>query len=435
MNMLNKPFDAISKEQFIRRFYEFVDPLDGYTERWGTNHNLTEFYVDTVDPAVIKVDWTVDGETVVNAGETFRIAKDHYGFGTHTVTARAYDPTDWVRGDRTALEQTVTWTVVNDRLLTGGGSSDRLTGNEKPNEIQGRAGGDTLEGGAGADSLIGGAGNDTYYADSLDTVVEASGGGIDIVYTGINVIDLAAFANIEHVISTAAGSLTVTGDAGGNALTGGGAADMLNGGGGADTMEGGGGDDVYYIDHAGDIVVEGAGQGRDTVFTSISYALGGGEVEALAALGSGAIDLTGTGSADRLYGNAGKNTLKGGAGHDTIHGGSGNDILWGQAGRDVFVLDGKLGSPSSDRRVNFDLLKDFRVKDDTIWLDDAVFRKLGKGTEARPSKLGNSLSLSVTRRRIGTTGSSTTRRPASCPTMPMARARGRRWSSPCSPRT
>jgi hypothetical protein len=32
--------------------------------------------------------------------------------GSHSVTARAYDDTDWVRTSRTALEQTVSWTVA-----------------------------------------------------------------------------------------------------------------------------------------------------------------------------------------------------------------------------------------------------------------------------------------------------------------------------------
>nr|WP_281432965.1 M64 family metallopeptidase [Microvirga terrestris] len=310
MKNLGQPFDAVSREQFIRKFYEFVDPLDGYMDPWSTKHNLTDFYVDTIDPAVIKVDWTVDGKTVVNAGETFRVDQDYYGFGTHTVTARAYDPTDWVRGDRSALEQSVSWTVVNDHLLTGGSAADRLVGNGLPNELQGRAGSDTLDGGAGADVLIGGSGNDTYYIDELDTLVEAAGGG------------------------------------------------------------------------------------SDTAYASVSYALGDSEVETLVALGSTAISLTGTQSANRLHGNSGKNTLKGQAGHDTIHGGGGNDTLWGEHGRDVFVFNSKLGTHTSDRKVNFDRLTDFKVDDDTIWLDNAVFRKLGKGSEAKPVKLSHEL-LSV----------------------------------------
>lgn len=41
-----------------------------------------------------------------------------------------------------------------------------------------------------------------------------------------------------------------------------------------------------------------------------------------------------------------------------------------------------------NKATNLDKLADFNVKDDTIWLDNAVFRKLGKkGTELKPARL------------------------------------------------
>ena len=39
-------------------------------------------------------------------------------------------------------------------------------------------------------------------------------------------------------------------------------------------MIGGLGDDTYYVDNAGDIVTEVAGEGTDSVLSSISYTLG-----------------------------------------------------------------------------------------------------------------------------------------------------------------
>jgi len=73
------------------------------------------WYGKVIDPAVIDVDWTVNGQLYVNAGEVFSFADHGFGNGSYKVTARAYDPTDWVRGDRSDLEESVTWTVlVND---------------------------------------------------------------------------------------------------------------------------------------------------------------------------------------------------------------------------------------------------------------------------------------------------------------------------------
>ena len=45
------------------------------------------------------------------------------------------------------------------------------------------------------------------------------------------------------------------------------------------------------------------------------------------------------------------------------------------------MFDAKLG------RTNVDVVRDFMAKDDTFWLDNAVMKKLGKGTPAKPVKL------------------------------------------------
>jgi VCBS repeat-containing protein len=88
-------------------------------------------------------------------------------------------------------------------------------------------------------------------------------------------------------------------------------------------------------------------------------------------------NVTGTATADVLKGGSGKDTFKGSGGDDLLYGGSGNDTLWGNAGKDVFVFDTTLGTSSTDRRVNFDTIKDFSVKDDSVQLDNVIFRKLG----------------------------------------------------------
>ena len=176
-------------------------------------------------------------------------------------------------------------------------------------------------------------------------------------------------------------------------------ADIIKGTAGADVMVGLGGDDIYYVDHGGDVVVEQAGGGRDTVYVSANYTvaqhieevhvsaagltvtgssneqrfhvdvsgnnllLGAGldNVATYAGARTGAVatlySINGTptavpgsdvlvnfssveGSAydDVLSGNERANTLSGGLGNDTLQGGKGDDVLTGGLGDDIYVF-------------------------------------------------------------------------------------------------
>ncbi|WP_157961489.1 calcium-binding protein [Microvirga flavescens] len=96
--------------------------------------------------------------------------------------------------------------------------------------------------------------------------------------------------------------------------------------------------------------------------------------------------LKGTSRSEKLYGYSGKDTLSGNGGNDKLFGGSGNDTLSGGSGKDVFVFD-----TTPNKSTNKDKIVDFNVRDDSIWLDNAIFTKLGKsGTEAKPAQLKSS---------------------------------------------
>ena len=238
---------------------------------------------------------------------------------------------------------------------------------------------DTLEGTAGADVLVGLEGDDTYRIDnSGDRAVEGAGGGSDTVLTTIN---YALEAELEHLTATGTAAIALTGNALSNRLTGNGAANTLDGGSGADTLNGGAGDDTYLVNAPGALIGELAGAGTDTVLAGVSHTLAA-NVEYLIGRGSAAIALTGNVLDNKLAGNAAKNKLDGGAGNDTLSGGAGSDVLTGGTGKDFFVFDTK-----PNPKTNLDKIADFSVKDDTIFLDNAVFKKLGKGSPTKPLKL------------------------------------------------
>jgi Ca2+-binding RTX toxin-like protein len=193
-------------------------------------------------------------------------------------------------------------------------------------------------------------------------------------------------------------------------------------------MVGGNGSDIYYVDHAGDVVIEtnatASTGGTDSVYSSLgSYTLGA-NVENGRIMATGAANLIGNGLNNVLYAGAGNNVLHGGAGSDTvdysyatsavkvnlgvtiaqatagsgsdrliaierltgskyndilsgstgnnkINGGAGNDILSGAAGLDIFRFSNALSATA-----NVDTIKDFASVYDSIELENAVFTKL-----------------------------------------------------------
>ncbi len=115
--------------------------------------------------------------------------------------------------------------------------------------------------------------------------------------------------------------------------------DTLDGRGGKDLMDGGAGDDFYFVDEAGDRVIEAAGGGADFVYTSVSHALADNveRASAISIAATSAIDLTGNSLANELIGNEGSNVLNGGAGADIMTGHGGNDYYFIDNASDVIV--------------------------------------------------------------------------------------------------
>ena len=87
---------------------------------------------------------------------------------------------------------------------------------------------------------------------------------------------------------------------------------------------------------------------------------------------------------DRLSGGNGQDRLTGGGGSDWLSGGAGSDLLTGGFEGDIFAFDAR------PLRTNRDRIVDFNVRDDTIWLDDAVFKTVSKAHDTAPGRLRKS---------------------------------------------
>ncbi|MBW8077854.1 MAG: hypothetical protein GJU76_07230, partial [Gallionella sp.] len=304
-----------------------------------------------------------------------------YG-GDNTQQTDYYDPA------------TDTWMLMsNNDTLDGGDGNDLLYGEQGDDVLLGGAdndmvdggdGNDLLDGGAGLDTLIGGTGDDIYVVDgtytkvaattlnecgdvvpverlawTTDNVTEFGGdpstgsgqvGGYDVVVSSAssaltaNVEELqlvfdpnTATINPQYYADLMAYGQDGTGNELDNLIIGNDLNNRIDGGLGADTMNGGSGNDTYVVDNIGDVIIEQAGGGIDTVASSISYLLAGTNLENLTLL-DGALDGQGNAADNILTGNAADNFLQGMNGNDTLIGGLGNDTLLGGAGNDRYVF-------------------------------------------------------------------------------------------------
>lgn len=228
---------------------------------------------------------------------------------TEGVTLEGTEESDFLYGN-----------VTNDSLsglggddsLNGGAGHDTLLGGAGVDELDGSLGNDLLDGGADADTMVGGSGNDIYVVDNVgDGVTEQPGQGTDTVQSSI---EYSLGANLENLTLIGSGSINGTGNSLSNTLTGNSATNVLTGGTGNDT----------YVVGIGDVVVEQAGSGTDTIQSSVSWTLGT-NVENLTLTGGQAIDGTGNTLSNLMLGNNVANLLNGMQGADRLIGGQGDD--------------------------------------------------------------------------------------------------------------
>ena len=313
------------------------------------------------------------------ADVNYRIDKFNFSNGiTWTLSQLASKNNGTVNGDTlygfNGIANTINGLGGND-VIYGGDLNDLLNGDDGNDSIIAGTGNDTLMGGQGNDTLEGDGGADTYSISSLD--------GQDVInnYDTDNSLDVVQLSNVSLLglngISFAPGNsyslvvsygivgsqFTVTnhfynaaylinelqladgnklknfvvGTTANDNLSGTAGNDAISGLAGDDNLAGGAGNDLYFIDNTGDKVVEGVGNGTDTVLASVNYTLAN-NVENLA-LKTGATIGTGNGLGNEITGSAAIDTLFGLAGNDLLDGGLKGDTLNGGDGNDTFIVD------------------------------------------------------------------------------------------------
>ena len=283
-----------------------------YTEEFGTlaaadpsrRHLVDTGGLDTLNAAAISSDTLLDlrpGQVSSIDGQPVTIA-----VGTLIENADSGDGND---------------------VLIGNDAANSLRGWRGNDSLAGGAGNDTVDGGAGADTLEGGVGDDTYVIDSAgDLIMEAAAAGTDTVRTTLASYLLGA--HVESLVYLGTANFAGTGGAAVNSITAGSGNDTIDGGAGADTLDGGAGDDTYVVDSSGDLILEAAGAGTDSVRTTLASYLLGAQLEHLVYPGTANFRGTGNGTTNSITGGAGRDTLDGGLGADTLIGGVNNDTYY-----------------------------------------------------------------------------------------------------------
>ncbi|MEM0908803.1 MAG: calcium-binding protein, partial [Pseudomonadota bacterium] len=309
--------------------------LDGNTIDGAGGHDTLQggFGTDTV------LGGTGDDIIQVLDGEFFDAVDGGAGNDTldHSDVTRSGDIFDFEAGIITSPFDVGTPTLSGIETYWDGSGGNTIISSGAGSYF-GNAGDDLMVANIGAlERLDGGEGNDT-----VDVTRSTAGQRLNLS-TGVTGNPGEAFTNFENARS-GVGDDTLTGrnganrleaGAGDDELVGGAGHDTLDGGDGRDTMEGGVGNDQYYVSERREQVVEGNGEGYDTVIAAIKYRLGD-HLESLILNGAPADDLAGTGNslANDIVGDAGDNLLRGKGGDDRIYGVNGDDRITGGSGAD-----------------------------------------------------------------------------------------------------
>lgn len=216
--------------------------------------------------------------------------------------------------------------IENCRIMTAGGNS-KIIGNNLDNTIYVKNQGDEVDGGAGLDTI------DYSYATYAKFI------NLDYKTAPYS---YSLYTSIERYIGSNY-SDTLIGDSASNIFEGGRGNDTLNGMTGADKMTGGDGSDLYYVDNAGDKVIElnstSITGGIDTVYSTLAAYTLTSNVENGHIRAAGIANISGNSLDNTLKGNSTRNTLIGGLGSDILDGGADADTLIGGEGSDIYYID------------------------------------------------------------------------------------------------
>ena len=320
---------------------------------------------------------------------------------------------DWTTSETGTVisgADTLTWSGVEQVILTNNADSLDASAETVGINVDGADGNDTLRGGTGGDTLIGGARNDDLWGGAGDDSLEGGAGFDEYLFAdnwGNDTVTDATASSLDFGDVTTGITLTATG------------ADAFSATDGANTVSGTTGtfSNIYlsqsndYVDLSGMTAnsiqyiygdYSGAADSDTIIGSDLNdqvYVLGDNGTY-LAQLGGGNDYIEATDQNDTLYGEDGNDTLRafggndyldGGDGDDQFYNSEGNNTLIGGAGNDWFFADD--GSNQIWGGTGDDTI-DAEDGDDTIFVEDAFGSDVVTGGETAESR-GDRLDFSA----------------------------------------
>lgn len=125
MQLLGSPFCPVCREEIIKKIYDYVPALDGFSPsaQVAVNYCATplifKLHVNKPDPNTIKTTWRLNGIVISTNTDSLTIHTSQLNDGSNILSAIVLDTTAMIRSNLHLIDHadTITWTINNSLIV------------------------------------------------------------------------------------------------------------------------------------------------------------------------------------------------------------------------------------------------------------------------------------------------------------------------------